>query len=185
MRLVFPPYDGPLSDDWTRPLEAVARTIAGVRRYRFFDLGDFMIMAQVRRRDRPDLHLYKHVHTRRYLNLDAAGHAYRYVSPRTVASKSSGRYLAHKDLRAALDHLELWLLPWMKPGLEEYRFGVPFEHRWILEPDEVGDADDDELSRRARLEMDEIRAWEHERQDWVAKAQAASQVDAGGDADSW
>ena len=73
----------------------------------------------------------------------------------------------------------------MKPGLEEHRFGVPFEHRWILEPDEVGDADDDELSRRARLEMDEIRAWEREHSDWVAKARAASRVDAGGDADSW
>ena len=185
MRLVFPPYDGPLSDDWTRPLEAVARTIADVRRYRFFDLGDFMIMAQVRRRDRPDLYLYKHVYTRRYLTLDAGGHAYRYVSPRTFDSKFKGRYVAHKDPRRALDHLELWLLPWMKPGLEEYRFGVPFEHRWILEPDEVGDADDDELSRRARLEMDEIRAWEHERQDWLAEAQAASQVDADGDGDSW
>lgn len=76
MRLVFPSDHVPLSADWIRPLEAVARSIAGVR-FRFFDLDDFMIMAQIRRRERPDLHLYKHVYTRRYLNLDAAGHSYR------------------------------------------------------------------------------------------------------------
>lgn len=185
MRLVFPSDHVPLSEDWIRPLQAVARSIAGVRRYRFFDLDDFMIMAQIRRRERPDLHLYKHVYTRRYLNLDAAGHAYRYVSPRSFDSKFKGRYVAHKDPRRALDHLELWLLPWMKHGLEEFRFGVPFEHRWILDPDEVGDAGDDEIAAMARREMDEIEAWRDEHREWLAEARAASGVDDLGDQESW
>lgn len=185
MRFVFPSDHVPLSEDWTRPLEGVARSVAGVRRYRFFALDDFMIMAQIRRRERPDLHLYKHVYTRRYLNLDAAGHAYRYVSPRTFDSKFKGRYVAHKDMRRALDHLELWLLPWMKPGLEHFRFGVPFEHRWILHPDEVGDADDDEVAARARFEMDEIRAWHDEHREWWAEARAACRLDDVGGDESW
>lgn len=93
--------------------------------------------------------------------------------------------MAHKDLRRVLDHLELWLLPWMKPELEEFRFGLPFEHRWILDPDEVGDADDDEIAAMARPEMDEIRAWRDEHREWLAEARVASGIEGLDRDDSW
>jgi hypothetical protein len=118
---VFPPSDGPIDPAWIEPLEAVASAIAGDPLYRFFDTDDFMIMARLIRRPRPSIVLYKHYYTRRYLNLDDAGHAYRYIGARDANSQSDGRYVAHKDLRVALNHLELWDLPWMKPGLEQYR----------------------------------------------------------------
>lgn len=130
--LEFPP-DGPdpLDPEWWAPLEGVARVAVTDARYRFFDLGDFMLMARLDRRPRPRLVLYKHLHTRRYLNLDDGGHAYRYVAPRPGAV-GNGRYLRHRDLTAALDHLGLWELPWMKPGLEDHRCGLSWEDRWVL-----------------------------------------------------
>lgn len=135
-RLEFPPADdGPLDPGWWAPLDALGRVIAGEPRYRFFELADFMVMARVVRRPRrPDLLLYKHGYTRRYLNLDDAGHAYRYVAPREIG-RGSGRYVRHRDLRTALDHLDLWELPWMKPSLAEHRHGVSWHDRWQLYPD--------------------------------------------------
>jgi hypothetical protein len=133
--LAFPPDDGPVDPEWWAPLEAVARAITHEHRYRFFDLSDFMLMAKVvRRNPRPDVFLYKHCHTRHYLNLDEAGHAYRYVPPRELFG-GSGRYLKHRSLRVALDGLELWALPWMNPGLAEHRHGLSWEDRWRLDPD--------------------------------------------------
>lgn len=161
MRHLFPPDIGPLDDHWIRPLEGVARAIAGVRRYRHFDLDDFMIMAEVVRRPRPDLILYKHYFTRHYLNLDQAGHAYRYVAPRDWRSTRSGRYIAHRDLGTAVDALELWELPWMKPGLEAARYGLDAGERWLLHPEELGDLDEEDL----RAGLDRHRA---EMCDWTS-----------------
>ena len=76
---------------WVEPLEAVARAVAGDPLYPFFDTDDFMIMARLLRRPRPSIVLYKHYYTRRYLNLDDAGHAYRYIGPRDANSQSDGR----------------------------------------------------------------------------------------------
>jgi len=121
MDYVFPPSDGPIDPAWVEPLEAVARAVAGDPLYRFFDTDDFMIMARLIRRPRPSIVLYKHYYTRRYLNVDDSGHAYRYIGPRDPDSQSDGRYVACKDLRVALNQLELWELPRMKPGLEQYR----------------------------------------------------------------
>jgi hypothetical protein len=140
--LAFPPDGGPVASEWWAPLEAVARAIAHEHYYRFFDLSDFMLMAKVvRRNSRPDIFLYKHYYTRRYLNLDEAGHAYRYVPPRDLFH-GEGRYLKHRSLRAALDHLELWELPWMKPSLAGHRHGLSWEDRWQLFPDLESDGDD-------------------------------------------
>ena len=61
-------------------------------------------------RKRLDVYLYKHVDTRRYLNLDVAGHAYAYlgsVSP-AVATTTGGRYRRFRSLRDAIDHVGLW-----------------------------------------------------------------------------
>ncbi len=78
----FPPEGQPIGDNWWAPLEAVASVVADEPHYRFFDLADFMHVGKLRRREpRPDLLIYKHRFTRRYLHLDEAGHAYRYVAP--------------------------------------------------------------------------------------------------------
>jgi hypothetical protein len=133
MRELIPSPEDALDPAWWAPLERVARLVVGVPAYQFFDVDDFMLIVRLVRPPRPAITLYKHRETRRYLNLDDAGHAYRYVPPRDD-SKSNGRYVAHRDLREALDHLRLWELPWMKPTLEAYRFGRTWEERWALHP---------------------------------------------------
>jgi hypothetical protein len=139
---VFPPDGGPLDPRWSAPLDAVARAIVLEPRYRFFDVADFMVMGLVvRRKPRPDIFLYKHGYTRRYLNLDEGGHAYRYAPPRDV-QRGSGRYMRHRSLRDAVDHLLLWDLPWMKPSLAGHRHGLVWEDRWRLDTDGDGDGGD-------------------------------------------
>ena len=139
MRELLPPPDGPLDPSWWAPLEGVARLVVGEPAYQFFDLGDFMLMARLVRPPRPAITLYKHYWTRRYLNLDDAGHAYRYIAPREY-STSNGRYVAHRNLKDALDHLRLWELPWMKSSLDAYRFGRTWEERWALHPDVIAES---------------------------------------------
>jgi hypothetical protein len=137
MKCLFPPEGQPIDPSWWAPLDAVRRAVVATPRYRFFDIDDFMLMGGIDRRPRPRVLLYKHYYTRRYLNLDDAGHAYRYIAPRSLESKSPGRYVGHPDLRLALDHLLLWELPWMKAGLEPFCQGLSWEERWLLHPDEV------------------------------------------------
>jgi hypothetical protein len=129
----FPPSDGPL-DEWFAPLEAVARLIEGNPRFPFFDLGDFMVMERLVRPPRPTIVLYKHYFTRRYLNLDEWGTAYRYIAP-PVDSDRSGRYVRHRDLASAIHQLQLLELPWMKPGLEARQHEGHCEDPWPAQPD--------------------------------------------------
>jgi len=141
----FPDPDAPLAPEWKAPLAAVGRAVAVDRRCRFFDPDDFMIMGRAERRSpRPGIVLYKHIFTRRYLNLDDGGHAYRYI-----ATKGAGRYVAHRSLDDALRALALYDLPWMKPGLELERRGLRWDGRWRLKRcleagtlDDVGGLDD-------------------------------------------
>jgi hypothetical protein len=136
-RLEFPDDDVtvPLDPAWTDPLDAVSRVLRdgnGVPSDQFFDCCDFMIMARVRRPKLPDLVLYKHIYTRRYINLDAAGHAYRYVPPKSLTSSARGRYVSHRDLRRAVTELGLWELPWMKPSLMSFQRGIGWGDRRLL-----------------------------------------------------
>jgi hypothetical protein len=141
-RLIAPPDAHPIDPGWWAPLEAVARVSAGQPHYAFFDPADFMLMGRiVRRSPRADLLLYKHWYTRRYLNLDQAGHAYRFVPPRAL--HRSGRYLHHGSLADALDALGLWELPWMKPSLGHLRGGLSWHERSRLR---VGVGGQDSLS---------------------------------------
>ena len=78
MKYAFPTESEPL-EPWFEPLHLVAAAIAGNRLYRFFDCDDFMLMGRVVRTKRPDITLFKHRYTRRYLNLDATGRPYRYT----------------------------------------------------------------------------------------------------------
>lgn len=167
MEHLFPSGDGPLDDHWLRPLDLVARAIGGMPRYRHFDLGDFMIMGEAVRKPRPNLILYKHHWTRRYVNLDQAGHAYKYVCPRDwMTSHRSGRYLAYRDLLIAVDHLDLWELPWMKPGLESARHGLGADESWLLHPEEHGDLDGEELEAAiAAYRRDMAWTWDESMED--------------------
>lgn len=137
----FPEGEDPAGPAWWAPLEGVARAVEGNPRYRFFDLADFMLMCRQHRKKRPSLLLYKHYYTRRYINLDDAGHAYKYVAVRDGDDWEPGRYVRHRSLSAALDALDLWELPWMKPELEHERGGLEWEDRGRLHPDESADAD--------------------------------------------
>ena len=130
-RMSFPDDDEwGLCNEWCRPLHMVEAAIAGQPFAKYFRVGHFMTMGKLRRRPRPDIFLYKHEHTRMYLNLDASGHAYRYVAP-PPDSRSSGQYRPHVDLVVAIDHLELDELPWLYgSGFDDERLGLSWEDRW-------------------------------------------------------
>ena len=104
-------YDHRGEPDWA-PLEKVARVARRSRELPPFHEGEFMYMACVRNtRQRVAIHLYKHYDTRRYLNLDEAGHAYAYRGSTGDESDlgSSGRYQRYQTLVDAVDRLDLWL----------------------------------------------------------------------------
>ena len=90
--------------DW-RPLVAVARLSRTSDVLLSLDEQDFMYMAAASSVHCAfTIHLYKHQETRRYLNLDDAGHAYRYCGPvpGDTADRMRGRYRLHQTLAAAL-----------------------------------------------------------------------------------
>ena len=90
--------------DW-RPLVAVARLSRASDALLALDEQDFMYMAAALSVDGAlTIHLYKHRETRRYLNLDDAGHAYRYCGPvpGDTADRMSGTYRLHQSFAVAL-----------------------------------------------------------------------------------
>lgn len=134
MPLTLPAGDGPLDESWTRPLVVVAALVRDNPRYQFFDVTDFMIMCKVVRSGRADIIVYKNRHTRGSVHLDRNAVGYRYIPPRDGA-RGNGRYVVAKNVNEVLDDLGLWELPWLKPGLELYRFGRSWDDRWSLHPD--------------------------------------------------
>lgn len=127
------PDDGPLDSSWLQPMLSVADTLARSSRWadQFFDPRDFMIMGRLNRRGRPRLVLYKHIDTRRYLNLDDDAWPYRYYPPRSLTS-GTGHYRRHRKAVDAIDNLELWLLPWFRDSLASHREGLSYNDRWLL-----------------------------------------------------
>jgi hypothetical protein len=105
-------WEQPPDAEW-RPLEAVARLSRLDRALPSFHEGEFMYMGAVtNRRKRLTIHLYKHVDTRRYLNLDDAGHAYEFcgLAPADFDDvRAGGWYRLHRSLDAALAAAELWI----------------------------------------------------------------------------
>jgi hypothetical protein len=69
--------------DWV-PLERFCATAArhGIR----LRADEFMWMGRCELDGGAVVHLYKHADTRRYLNLDTAGHTYRYLSTEAAAA---------------------------------------------------------------------------------------------------
>lgn len=65
---------------WWEPLMRFAAMAAGLG-LPVVDVDDFVYSAHVDRPGLPVLHVYRHLHTRKYLNIDAAGTAWRYVGP--------------------------------------------------------------------------------------------------------
>lgn len=110
---------------WCAPLHMVERVVGAHPDGCYFDVDHFMIGGKLVRRGRPDIYLYKHGFTRNYRNVDEAGHAYRFIPPRT--DRGSGQYRRHRDLTAAIDELGLWQMPdlyghqWTRPRWPEAR----------------------------------------------------------------
>ena len=100
-------FDVPVEAVW-QPLEAKARVARSSAHLPPFHEGEFMFMGTVSNaRKRLDIHLYKHVDTRRYLNLDVAGHAYAYLGPASaeVDTTTGGRYRRYRSLPDAINHV--------------------------------------------------------------------------------
>jgi hypothetical protein len=84
----------PQETEW-RPLEGVARLARQSHALPSFHECEFMYMGAVwNTRSRLRIHLYKHRDTRRYLNLDDAGHAYDFWTPRRMTRTTTSR-VAH------------------------------------------------------------------------------------------
>jgi hypothetical protein len=98
--------------EW-RPLEGVARLARQSDELPSFHEAEFMyIGAAWNARKRLRIHLYKHFDTRRYLNLDDAGHAYEYWAPSSVDEHddlAGGWYRLHRSLAHAVAHVDLWV----------------------------------------------------------------------------
>jgi hypothetical protein len=108
----------------------VADAIEGEQFAKYFRIDDFMCMGKLHRKGRPDLLLSKHGFTRMYLNLDDRGHAYRYIAP-PENSDSNGRYVPYGDLVEAIDHLQLYEMPWLAgSGFETERKGLAWSGRF-------------------------------------------------------
>jgi hypothetical protein len=169
--LELPPRDEhPLDPVWWAPLVAVAALVAGNEDHRFFDIADFMLLARLKRGSRPRIFLYKHAFTRHDLNLDELGNAYRYVAPGPNAT-GRGQYRKLPDIDQAVSALRLWELPWMKPGLEDQRCGLDWDHRVPLRPEHVArwKACGSYLPPRDRWPAD---AWDDDYDDDAAEADA-------------
>jgi hypothetical protein len=115
---------------WCRPLHMVEAASAGHAFAKYFVVDHFMCMGMIHRQGRPNLILNKHILTRRYLNLDAAGHAYRYLPP-PPGSSSNGQYRPHADLVTAIDNLRLFEMPWLTgSGFDCESGGLDWDERW-------------------------------------------------------
>jgi hypothetical protein len=101
----------PDEPEWA-PLEAVALVSRLTSDLPSFHPGEFMYMYMVRNpAKRLRIHLYKHIDTRRYLNLDDGGRAYEYVDAATDDELDDndfgGYYRPHRDLAEAVMGLGL------------------------------------------------------------------------------
>jgi hypothetical protein len=83
------------------PIERVFALVNGSTDSVGLDVATYMYMGAVKDTSRPlTVHLYKHISTRHYLNLDEAGHAYRFVA--SCAETGEQRYVPVRDLRVAI-----------------------------------------------------------------------------------
>jgi hypothetical protein len=135
-RLVLPSVEPPavLDDSWWMPLILFFSRLKEERSCDLWlpdwDWRQFMVMHGIERRPRPFIVTYKHIETRREVNVDRSGWAYRYRAVGEV-----GRYDRHKRLRDAFWQLDPIFLRKVREA-EVARTGVDEWHEaWEREPD--------------------------------------------------
>ena len=105
MELYWPVFETTAS--WA-PLERIVSVASDMRRVPRLRAVDFLYLTRLQAPGRPTLHVYKHRWTRRSLNVDNAGHAYRFGgAARGDCGEVGGWYEQHRDLLAAIAHLGL------------------------------------------------------------------------------
>lgn len=114
-------YDHTIREPVWEPLVSLSRLARERSELPHLHVDEFMYMACLRNRGkRIRIHLYKHIGTRRYINLDDAGHAYRYQPPDLDDlddlddAASGGRYRMYADPITAIRGLDLSQL--QRPG---------------------------------------------------------------------
>jgi hypothetical protein len=108
------------------PLRLVAEKLktSAVPADAFFDPDDFLFLSWALEDCPERVKVFKHVDTRKHLNLDRDGVPYR--------AGRDGTFVRHATLRDAIDALGLWELPWLRPELAPHRQGLAWEDRWLL-----------------------------------------------------
>ena len=95
-------FDHEAEPDW-EPLERLAELYTGHAELPALDADDFMYMGRTVAKDKPSIMLYKHIDTRRYLNLDTGGHAYSYRPRPSDRAPEAVTYVAERDLAVAVE----------------------------------------------------------------------------------
>lgn len=112
--------DHDAAPDW-RPLEQVARACRDHPALPDLDPDDFMYMGRIVHPTQRPIHLYKHVLTRRYLNLDPAGHAWAFTP--TPASGALP-YRPKRDLASVVAWVQGGVTPLPAPTTEPPSLGL-------------------------------------------------------------
>jgi hypothetical protein len=96
--------EDPVHPDWFGPLERLAEMVRQNPDVPEINPDHFMFSALVRRRGVGDLYVYKHLATRRFLNVDENLHVWRYTSSDRVGYR---RYQELGNVAEALAAVEL------------------------------------------------------------------------------
>jgi hypothetical protein len=132
----------PVDRDWFAPLEAVSAAAARDPRLPLVNPDHFLYAARIERVGFAALHVYRHIGTRRFINVDDRGEVWRYTGSDNVGC---GRYAPHDTLRDALDGADLFRGNLLAGHLRSMAGVVPWRGSSLCEPtDEVdlGDAPD-------------------------------------------
>lgn len=105
-----PPPPNGACNEWCAGMHLIERECTDHPDFDYYDVGDLMVAGAVRRAGHPLLYLYKHCWTRRYLNVDTDGVAWRFVPPQTDHADDRGSYERLDSPHEALDILDLRML---------------------------------------------------------------------------
>jgi hypothetical protein len=95
----------PVDRTWFWPLESFAAAVAADPRLPQVNPDHFFYVARVEREGFPVLHSYRHVGTKRYLNIDETGAAWRYTASDMIGSR---RYALYDSIDDALAGAEVF-----------------------------------------------------------------------------